>query len=120
MQKQFTATRLIVLGALFAATLAWMLWMVQNRPPVNPTTDAPPAPFDWSGYTGIALASIVFVVIVDVIFIAWTMRRAKSLTPEEKQPFGPVDAASQARAGSIAKNPVERAVARSVSKGGRS
>jgi hypothetical protein len=117
MQKQFTAKRMIVLAVLFVAMLAWMWWMVQNRPPVNPTTDAPPAPFDWSGYSGIALGSIAFVVIVDAIFIVWTLRRAKGLTPEEKQPFGPVDAASQARAGSVAQNPVERAVARSVSKG---
>jgi hypothetical protein len=75
--KQFTVKRLVGIGLLSAIVIAWMIYMQAEKTPFG----APPAPSKdaWSTYWPEAIASILIVVVVDVVVVALTLRRARRL-----------------------------------------
>lgn len=75
--NQFTPKRMLWLGLAFLITIVWMIWMQVE---ITPFGD-PPAPSndEWSRFWPAAIASMVFVVVVDVIVIRLTLRRTREL-----------------------------------------
>ena len=84
MYRQFTAPRLIGLGLLSAAMLAFIIWMTNTYPAEGGAiTDE-----QWSRFTGAAIACVLIVIVTDIVVTTITLRRGKTLSPEERDPAG--------------------------------
>ena len=84
MNRQFTAPRLIGLGLLSGAMLAFIIWMTNTYPAEGgKITDE-----QWSRFTGAAIACVLIVIITDIAVTMVTVRRGKTLSPEERDPAG--------------------------------
>ncbi len=85
MGRQFTVPRLIGLGLLSAAMLAFIIWMTNTYPAEGGAiTDE-----QWSRFTGLAIACIAIVIVTDVFVTTYTLRRSKKLQTEDPQELDP-------------------------------
>jgi hypothetical protein len=85
MQGQFTAKRMVGLGLLTAAMLAFIVYMVVNYPAEGGTA---PTKEEWSRFVPQAIFFIAFVIVVDLVITVATFRRQKRLPAEELDPAG--------------------------------
>lgn len=85
MGRQFTAPRLIGLGILSAAMLAFIIWMVVTYPAKKGTA---PSQSEWSDYTVLAIVCVGIVLLVDALIVWATLRWSRDLSAEELDPAG--------------------------------
>jgi hypothetical protein len=85
MQGQFTAKRLVGLGLLSAAMLAFIIWMVVNYPAEGGTA---PTDEEWARFVPQAITFIALVIVVDALVSFGTFRRQKRLPQSELDPAG--------------------------------
>lgn len=85
--SQFGRKRMIGFTVAFAVVIAWMFWLVENRPPIGGdggfTSEA------WEPHRLAAWLSIAFVVITDIVAIAIMLKKRRRLPEEEKDWKGP-------------------------------
>jgi hypothetical protein len=117
MEGQFTAKRLVGLGAITAAMFAFIVYMVVTYPAEgggNITKD------DWSQFIPQAIIFIAFVIVVDALVTIGTFRRQKRLPAQELDPAGAhPDLAQINDAEDVSLNPIMQAfIARSLHREG--
>jgi Cyclic nucleotide-binding domain len=104
MQKQFTAKRLIGLGLLSAAMLAFIVYMVATYPAEGGTA---PTKDEWSRFIPLAFFCIGFVVLADALVTWATFKRQSRLPSEELDPEGAhPDLQHAAGNGQVSLNPI--------------
>jgi hypothetical protein len=122
MRNQFTAKRMIGLGLLTAALIAFTWYMVVEYPPTGGVP--PPSQSEWNDYIPHAIVSVLLVVAIDAAFVVATLRRQRRLSDEEKDPAGAtfptngqIDLDATTASQVIANTPLTRlAVKRTISK----
>ena len=84
---QFTVKRLVGLGIAFALVLAFMAYLIVEKPPHGGV--APPNRSEWLDYLPAAIGSVLLVVLVDVAALVAVVRYRRRLPEEEKDWHGP-------------------------------
>lgn len=85
--SQFSRNRMLLIAGIAVVTAAAIWWLVENRPPMRAVP--PPSSEAWEPYTGLAIFSVLIVVVIDVIALVITARKRRMLPEHEKDWKGP-------------------------------